>query len=68
MWCVLNEKQLIKRNYGKGVDRMTEKRLFQELEGTIVKDKKGHRYRFHNGLLWGMCHLEPFKLEEDDVE
>lgn len=47
---------------------MTEKRLFQELEGTIVKDKKGHRYRFHNGLLWGMCHLEPFKLEGDDVE
>ena len=47
---------------------MTEKRLSDELEGVIVKDEKGHRYRYHNGLWWGMCHLEPFESNDGDVE
>ena len=35
MWCVLNEKQLIKKNYGKGVERMTERFMVDDA-GTLI--------------------------------
>ena len=50
----------------KQLDEMLQKlsdTMKEELEGKIVVDENGNRWRFHDGLWWGMCHIEPLKLE-----